>query len=71
MKPPHLIDAAVIDCIANDRDPTVAELFGVAERIWAHGNAERSAFSWDQLPTGSQERVFSLRAAQAAFRGTG
>ena len=70
MKPAHLIAGPVVDCIANGRDPTLDELFQVAERIWRDAKGERSAFSWGQLPTDSAERVLSLRAAQAALRGT-
>lgn len=43
----------VIDCIARDRQPTVWELFVVAERIWCDGGADRSAFGWKQLASSS------------------
>ncbi|MDG5972964.1 hypothetical protein JAGODDHD_03734 (plasmid) [Sphingomonas paucimobilis] len=29
-----LFEDAVIDCVATDREPTVQELFHVAQRIW-------------------------------------
>ncbi len=29
-----LIADQLVDCIANDRDPTVRELFALAERMW-------------------------------------
>ena len=59
----------VVDCVAEGRDPTLHELFSVAQRIWAEGAADRSAFAWGKLPTSSPARVDALRAAQLALCG--
>ncbi|WP_010165317.1 hypothetical protein [Sphingomonas sp. PAMC 26617] len=65
-----LFDDAVIDCMASDRPPTVQELFHVAERIWAEGAADRSAFRWGRLAPTDPAKLLSLRAAQAALLGS-
>jgi hypothetical protein len=57
----------VIDCMSEDREPSVEDLFRVAERIWSEGAANRSAFAWGSLS--AAERVQPLRAAQLALRG--
>jgi hypothetical protein len=69
MKPNHLIARPVVDCIADGREPSVHELFEVAERIWTDTRTARSAFSWSDLPVDGSERLISLRAAQAALTG--
>lgn len=66
-----LFDDAVIDCMASDRAPTLEELFHVAERIWADGAADRSAFRWKHLAATDPEKLMSLRAAQTALLGCG
>jgi hypothetical protein len=69
MKPRHLIEKPVIDCIASGRDPTVHELFHVAERIWTDvGSA--SIPTWSELPVNGLERLAALRAAKAALGGS-
>ncbi len=45
MKPSNLIAGPVVECIADGRDPTIRELFHVAERIWTDIRTTRSAFS--------------------------
>ncbi len=60
----------LVACIAAGREPTTHELFSLARRIWTEGAAERSAFGWDRLPSTHQERLRSLRAAQAALAGS-
>jgi hypothetical protein len=60
----------VIECVSEGREPTVHELFRLAERIWQDSGSMRSAFAWDQLPTSDPERLCSLRAAMAAAVGT-
>jgi hypothetical protein len=70
MKPRHLIAGPVIDCIASGRDPTVHDLFHVAERIWTDMGAMASALSWSELPMNGAERLVALRAAQAALSGS-
>ena len=65
-----LIADQLVDCIANDRDPTVQELFALAERMWTEGSAGRSAFAWGCLPPDSTDRLRSLRAAQLALSGS-
>ncbi len=62
-----MIISEVIDCMSEDREPSVQDLFRVAERIWSEGAPNRSAFAWGSLP--AAERVQSLRAAQLALRG--
>jgi hypothetical protein len=59
----------VIACIADGRQPELAELYRVADRIWRDLGGERSAFSWGQLPHGDSSRLLVLRAAQAALNG--
>ena len=70
MKPRHLVAGPVIDCIASGRDPTVHELFHVAERIWTEAGAMASALSWSELPVNGVERLRSLRVAIAALSGS-
>lgn len=59
----------VIDCVSENRNPTVEEVTSVARRIWSDGASGRSAFSWDRLPETSLERLASLRAAHFALLG--
>ena len=65
-----LVADQLVDCIANDRDPTVQELFALAERMWTEGAAGRSAFAWGQLRPRSADRLLALRAAQLALSGS-
>lgn len=66
-----LVPDQLVDCIASGREPTVAELFAVAERIWTESAAERSAFDWSRLVPTSSYRLTALRGAQAALTGVG
>lgn len=65
-----LISDQLVDCIANDRDPTVQELFALAERIWTDASGTRSAFTWERLPPDISDRLVALRAAQLALSGS-
>lgn len=65
-----LFEDAVIDCVATDREPSVQELFRVAERIWSDGAANRSAFRWGRLAPTDAEKLLALRAAQIALSGS-
>lgn len=69
MKARHLIAEAVIKCIASGRDPTVHELFQVAEHFWSDSE-EASIFSWSELPADGLDRLAALRAAKAALCGS-
>lgn len=69
MSPVLPVSAPLVRCIAEGRDPTIAELFAQAEQIWLEGAANRSAFSWGQLAPASADRIACLRAAQAAMAG--
>ena len=60
----------LVDCIANDRDPTVRELFALAERMWTDASGARSAFAWGGLPPASTDRLVALRSAQLALSGS-
>jgi hypothetical protein len=60
----------VIECVSEGREPTVHELFCLAERIWQESNAHRPAFAWGTLAPTDPDRVGSLRAALAATMGT-
>lgn len=64
-----LVPDQIIKCISTGREPTVQELFQVAERIWIDGAIGRSAFSWGRLPSGSHDRLVALRGAQLALSG--
>lgn len=64
-----LMPDQLVDCLANGRDPTVQELFTIAERIWTDGGAGRSAFSWGRLQPGSGDRLNALRGAHQALSG--
>lgn len=71
MRPTNpLFEEAVIDCVASDREPTDQELFQVAQRIWAEGAANRSAFRWGSLPPANSEKRLALRAARIALSGS-
>ncbi|WP_029624172.1 hypothetical protein [Sphingomonas sp. PAMC 26617] len=65
-----LFDNAVIDCVATDRQPSVQELFRVAQRIWSDGAADRSAFRWSCLAPTDTKKLLALRAAQIALSGS-
>jgi hypothetical protein len=69
MKPRQLIAGPVIDCIASGRDPTVHELFHVAERFWLDAGELASVMSWSELSPNGKERLASLKAAKAALSG--
>ena len=60
----------VIECVSEGREPTMHELFRLAERIWQESAVERPAFAWGALPPADPERQCSLRAAMAAAMGT-
>lgn len=64
-----LIPDQLVDCMANGRDPTVQELFTIAEWIWTDGAAGRSAFSWGRLHPASGDRLQALRGAHLALSG--
>ncbi|RYF07236.1 MAG: hypothetical protein EOO77_26025 [Oxalobacteraceae bacterium] len=59
----------LIECVATGRDPTVAELFHVAGRIWIDSAPDRSAFAWEQLQPASDDRTTAIRLALVATRG--
>ena len=64
-----LFASEIVGCLGEGRGPTVKELFSVAERIWADGGADRSAFGWGSLPIDSLSKLQALRAAQLALCG--
>ncbi len=59
----------LIECVATGRDPTVAELFHLAGKIWVDGASDRSPFAWGQLQPASDDRAAAIRLALAAMRG--
>jgi hypothetical protein len=59
----------LISCVATGRDPTVPELFDLAERMWTESAADRSAFAWGELHPACTDRVVALRSALVAFSG--
>ena len=61
---------AVIDCVATDRQPSVQELFCVAQRIWSDGAANRSALRWGRLAPTDAQKLLALRAAHIAMCGS-
>ena len=58
-----------IACVSEGREATIRELHAVAERIWADGASERSAFAWGTLSIASPQRLAALQAAHLALRG--
>ena len=48
-----LMPDEIIECMGTGRNPTVQELYAVAERIWTDGSAGRSALSWGRKATGT------------------
>ncbi|QDX25202.1 hypothetical protein FPZ54_03620 [Sphingomonas suaedae] len=68
MTQPTLIAPEVIACIAEGRDPSVAELNRVAEHIRADLSIARPALAMNARASES-ERLLILRAAQAALTG--
>lgn len=65
----EIFPEALIACIAAGRDPTVQELFALAERVWIDGGAARSVFGWHELPPAHVERLQSIRTARIALSG--
>ena len=68
MTQPPLIAPEVIACIAEGRDPSVAELNRVAEHIRSDLGIARPALAMNARASES-ERLLILRAAQAALTG--
>lgn len=68
---PVTITREMIDCIADAREPSEAELARVAGHIWADLQEGRSAFSWDDLNEDNAGKLLTLRAARAALTGAG
>lgn len=66
---PRMIAPEVVACIAEGRDPSIDELYSVADRIWDDIQGPKSAFAWGQLTADSSERLLTLKAAQAALIG--
>ena len=64
-----LMPDEIIECMGTGRDPTVQELYAVAERIWTDGSAGRSALSWGRLALNSGDRLKAIRGAQLALYG--
>lgn len=61
----------VIDCIAQDRSPSIDELYRVADHIRSDLRCARPAFAWGETDPDSIERLLTLRVAQAALVGDG
>jgi len=59
----------VIDCIAQDRSPSIDELYRVADHIRSDLRGARPAFAWGETDPDSIERLLTLRVAQAALVG--
>lgn len=64
-----LMPDEIIECMGTGRNPTVQELYAVAERIWTDGSAGRSALSWGRLALNSGDRLKAIRGAQLALCG--
>lgn len=65
-----LVADQLVDCIANNRHPTVVELFGLAARMWTEASASRSMLASNALPWNSRDRLIALRSAQLALIGS-
>lgn len=65
-----LVADALVDCIATGRDPTIHDLFALAQRMWVEGAPNRSAFAWDRLASDGSDRLIAMRWAHAALSGT-
>ncbi|KRC82253.1 hypothetical protein [Sphingomonas sp. Root241] len=61
----------VIDCIAQDRLPSIDELYRVADRIRSDLRGTKPAFAWGEADPEGIERLLTLRVAQAALVGDG
>jgi hypothetical protein len=61
----------VIDCIAQDRSPSIDELYRVADHIRSDLRGTSPAFAWGETDPDSIERLLTLRVAQAALVGDG
>lgn len=69
--PPARIAPEVIDCIAQDRSPSIDELYRVADHIRSDLRGARPAFAWGETDPDSIERLLTLKVAQAALIGDG
>jgi len=67
----ELVPIEIVSCLSEGREPSVEELFRVAERIQADCRGEHSAFSLGRLNDDAYTRLASLRVAHAALCGTG
>lgn len=65
-----MIAKEVVACVAEGREPSVAELFRVAEIIGTEAAGERSIFRWADMAIDSAERLLCIQAAQAALSGS-
>ncbi len=64
------VSAALVDCIAHNRAPSVRELDSMAARIWTESGPARSGFAWKRLEASCVDRVAALRLALAAANGS-
>lgn len=63
------IPRPIIECIANNRDPSPDELLAVAERICGELGVPSQAFGKAELRE-ADAKLISMRAAYAAFTGS-
>jgi hypothetical protein len=63
-----LFAAEVIECVAEDREPTTQELYAVAERI-GRDSGMGPVFAWGISAPDNAAEHYLLRAARAALRG--
>ncbi len=64
-----VIPSEIVSCISAGREPSVDELFRVAERIRADCQGQSSAFVWGGRSEQGEDRLPCLRAAHAALCG--
>ena len=65
----RIFPVEVIECVANDRAPSIQELYSLAERIGRDAGF-RSMFDGSNEAPSAADRVFLLRAAHVALQGS-
>jgi hypothetical protein len=65
----RLFALEVVDCVGNDRAPSIQELYSLADRIGRDAGL-RPMFDWSNEPPDLVDRVFLLRAAHLALHGS-
>ncbi|NBW75792.1 MAG: hypothetical protein EBR34_08330 [Sphingomonadaceae bacterium] len=63
----RIFHPALIDCMANARAPTPAEIETLAEQIWSDMHGSRAPVAWSDMAATSPAKRSATASARAAF----